>query len=361
MNASTDTIRDDDGLPSTPNGATFAPAHPTHRFAMLLRREFWEHKGGFLWAPLIGGAISLLLTLIGGGTGQYFFNRHGGKIVNFDGREMPLSEVNWSDMLGNASAEDLGQMHDAINLMTLTAAAWPFIIFGFVVFFYFLGCLYDERKDRSVLFWKSLPISDRDTVLSKLVTGLVVAPLIAAALGLLTMIGFGLIASLFIGINGANPFTLYWSQLDPLVLLGSMLSWIPIYALWALPTAGWLMLCSAWAKKVPFLWAVALPLVAGLLVAWFDLLGTVQDGTEWFWENIVARALTSAWPGSHFLGYAGSGYFDRLEQTPDAMFGLDGMLVGSHLLARPALWIGALVGIAMIFAAIRLRRWRDEG
>src|SRR3546814_8244113 len=43
-----------------PRAAT--PVHPTHKFKLLLQREYWEHKGGFLWAPLIAGGISLLLT-----------------------------------------------------------------------------------------------------------------------------------------------------------------------------------------------------------------------------------------------------------------------------------------------------------
>src|SRR5690606_13089447 len=122
----------------------------------------------------------------------------------------------------------------------------------------------------------------------------------------------------------------------------SMLSWLPMYALWALPTAGWLMLCSAWAKSKPFLWAIAIPIVAGLLVSWFDLMGAFDTGSEWFWENVVVRALVSAWPGSHLLGYVGSSHLERLEDTPDALLGFDGMLMGGHLLATPALWIGVL-------------------
>src|SRR5690606_9056358 len=121
--------------------------------------------------------------------------------------------------------------------------------------------------------------------------GLVVAPLIALALAVATMFGFALLLSFFIVINGANPFTLYWTQLDPLMLLGALLSWLPIYVLWALPTAGWLMLCSAWAKSKPFLWAIAIPVVTGLLVTWFDLMGAFNTGSVWFWENIVVRSL----------------------------------------------------------------------
>lgn len=355
MNAVVDTPAD----APRPSGAS--PVHRTHRFRWLLRREFWEHKGGFFWAPLITGAVFLLFTLIGGGTGQYMFERHGGKVINVDGHEVALSEMNWGELLSKASPDELRQLHDVINGSTLVSATWPVLVFGVVVFFYLLGCLYDERKDRSVLFWKSLPVSDRDTVLSKLATALLVGPLLASLIGIATMIGFGVIVSLFILLNGANPFTLYWGQLDFFSLLGTMFGWIPLYALWALPTAGWLMLCSAWAKSKPFLWAIVLPVGAGLLVSWFGLFRMFEGGASWFWEHVVARALSSAWPGSHLLGYVGTSYMDHLDDTPDALFGFEGMLVGSHLLATPALWIGAVAGVAMILVAIRLRRWRDEG
>ncbi|MFT4179639.1 MAG: hypothetical protein QM612_09300 [Thermomonas sp.] len=337
-----------------------APAHATHTFKLLLKREFWEHKGGFFWAPLVAGAISLLLTLIGGGTGQFFLARHGGQTIRIDDKQMRLSEIDWGNILANASADDLRDLHEGINMMTLMSSVWPVMVFGFVVFFYFLGCLYDERKDRSVLFWKSLPVSDRDTVLSKLVMGLVVAPVIAAVLSIATMLGFGLVLSFFMAINGANPFTLYWAQLDPLRLANGLLGWLPAYALWALPTAGWLMLCSVWARSKPFLWALLLPVGAGMLVSWFGLLRMAEGGSSWFWEHIVVRSLASAWPGSHLLGYADSGHFERLGNNADALFGLDGLLAGTHLLATPTLWIGAVAGAVMIFAAIRLRRWRDD-
>ena len=127
-----------------------APAtpHPTHKLKWLLKREFWEHKGGFLWAPLIAGAVFLFFTLLGGGTGQFLFSRHGGRVINFDGQEVPLSQVDWDKMLATASPDDLRQMGEAINGITLMSAFWPLVVFGFVVFFYLLGSLHDERKER---------------------------------------------------------------------------------------------------------------------------------------------------------------------------------------------------------------------
>ncbi|MDO5610306.1 MAG: hypothetical protein Q4G62_05955 [Pseudomonadota bacterium] len=343
----------------TRSPARVAP-HATHKMKWLLKREFWEHKGGFFWAPIVAGAIFLFFTLLGGGTGQMMFSRHGGKIINYNGQEMPLSEVDWNQLIAHASPEDLRQFGEAINLVTVMSAFWPMVVFSFVVFFYLLGSLYDERKDRSVLFWKSLPVSDSQTVLSKVLTAMVVAPLIATVLSIAAMLAFGVIVSVFIAINGGNPLTLYWGQLRPLDLLFMSFGGWPIYILWALPTVGWLMLCSAWAKSKPFLWAVLLPILAGVVVSWFGLFGGRGPGDGWFWQHIVARLLTGTFPGSHLLGYAGTDHLQRLDDSAQALYGADSVVYGFHLFSTPQLWIGALVGIAMIILAIRLRRWRDD-
>lgn len=342
-------------------------AHPTHKLKWLLKRELWEHRGGFIWAPLIAGIVSLFFTLVGGGIGQYAMHRYGGKIMYVDGKEVPLSQVDWNQLLTDASPEDLGKLGEAINLMTLMSSTWPLLVFAFVVFFYLLGSLYEERKDRSVLFWKSMPISDAQTVLSKLLTALVVGPLIALAITWLMMLATGLIASLFIAINGGNPFILYWSHLSPLKLFTATFGWLPVYVAWALPTAGWLMLCSAWAKRMPFLWAIMVPVFAGVAISTVNGIVDGFGGTrghvvgEWFWQHVVLRVLTGTWPGSHLLGYLGTPHLQRLDRSPDALWGWDGVTTGLHLFASPQLWIGAIAGILMILAAIRLRRWRDEG
>lgn len=344
--------------------ATRATPHPTHKLKWLLKREMWEHRGGFLWAPIISGAIFLLFTILGGGTGQIAFSRQGGKTIDFDGQQVPLSQVDWDRLLASASPDDLVKFGEAVNVITLMSAFWPLVVFAFAVFFYLLGSLYDERRDRSVLFWKSMPVSDGQTVLSKALTALVVAPLIATVIAVAVMLAFGIIVSIFIAINGGNPLTIYWAHLRPLQLLGVMFGGWPIYILWALPTAGWLMLCSAWAKSKPFLWAVALPILAGVLVSWFGLFGgrNASDGLSdgWFWQHVVARLLTGTWPGSHLLGYAGTEQLKALDRSPEAMYSLDGVTYGVHLLAKPELWIGVVAGIAMMFAAVYLRGRRDD-
>lgn len=338
----------------------------TGKLSWLLRRELWEHRGGFFWAPVIASGIFLLFNMMAGGIGQSLLNRArlNGNTVTIDGAQVPLADLNMSQILQSASERDLVQYADMINAITVLNSIWPLLVFGFVVFFYLLGALYDERKDRSVLFWKSLPVSDTQTVLSKLLTALVVGPLLAAAIAAVLMLASGIVLSVLIMINGGNPLTLYWQQLRPLTILTSLVGWIPVYALWALPTAGWLLLCSAWARSKPFLWAVLVPVLSGILVSWFGLFGRSGDGgmgDGWFWQHIVARLLTSAFPGNHVLGYMGSKQLRSLEDSPEALFRLDGILGGVHLLATPQLWLGALAGIAMIVLAIRLRRWRDDG
>lgn len=332
-------------------------SHGTHKLKLLLKREFWEHKGGFFWAPLISGAIFLFFQLIGGGALQSVLSRND-RMVNINGQSLPMGKVDFARELSKMGPEDLSKMQDAFTGLTMMSATWPVMVFGFVVFFYLINALFEERKDKSILFWKSLPVSDAETVLSKVLTALVVAPVIAGIAALLVMLGSMVMFCAFLAINGVNPVTVYLANIDYVTIFGSLLLWIPLYAIWALPTAGWLLMVSAWAKRVPFLWAVGLPLFTGLLISWFDLLRIFNVADDWYWKNIVLRLLTSAFPGSHVIEIARNGH---LKGTEGGLRDIVLKTSGTELLASPTLWIGAVAGIAMIFVAIRLRRFRDEG
>jgi len=259
--------------------------------------------------------------------------------------------------LGPAEMEKFAQ---GIDLTLFLSSVWPFIVLGFVVFFYCLGALYDERKDRSVLFWKSLPLSDSQTVLSKVASAVVVAPVIAVAAAIATMLGFLVILSAVVLLHGGNPWTLLWGPASPLTIAAGSLAWIPVYALWALPTVGWLLLASAWSRSKPFLWAIMVPLFAGIFVSWFDLMRGFQLDSDWFWQHVVGRLLLGTVPGMDLT------YRDGFGQT-SGHHNLEGFLhdisPANQLasLAMPELWIGVVAGAAMIYVAIRLRRWRDEG
>ena len=362
MNA---TIRNEmggaDGMPEdgAPR-ATFAPAHRTHVFKRLLQREFWEHKGGFFWAPMVAGGIFLLLALMGIGVGEVAKSRIPDHAeVNLDGGSFRISGLDLGQMTNKMSPSDLAELGKAVDVALFMATSWPMIVLAFVVFFYCLGALYDDRKDRSVLFWKSLPVSDRDTVLSKVASAAVVAPLLALAAGLITMFGFLVLVSGVVLAHGGNPSTLLWGPGSPLKIAGQLVATVPVYAVWALPTIGWLLLCSAWARSKPFLWAVMIPLFASIFVSWFDLMRLFNLDTGWFWKHVFGRLLFSVVPGSD-LFYRG----DTFELANEGVERVDQLLSVQTAYAaflRPEIWVGVIAAAVMIFAAIRLRRWRDEG
>jgi ABC-2 type transport system permease protein len=335
-----------------------AAPHPTHKLKLLLKREFWEHKGGFFWAPIVAGGISLLLTVLGIVFGEITARRamDEGKLM-IDG-EVVINGLDLGALTGRLGPEEMEKLGKGIDLSLFIASSWPFLVLGFVVFFYCLGALYDDRKDRSVLFWKSLPISDRDTVASKGISALLVAPLLAVAAALATMIGFMLIVSLVALIHGGNPITLLWGPGSPLSVVGAYLIALPVYMLWALPTVGWLLLCSAWARSKPFLWAIMIPVFSGVFVSWFDLAKLVDMDSSWYWAHVVGRLLLGTFPGIDIIYQDNFGKdvgdFDGALHQMSATTAMESF-------SMPETWIGAVAGLAMIYGAIRLRRWRDEG
>ena len=173
-----------------------------------------------------------------------------------------------------------------------------------------------------------------------------------------------LLVSAFVLLHNGNPIELVWGPGNPLQLAGSMLAAIPVYALWALPTVGWLLLCSAWSKSKPFLWAIMLPVFAGIFISWFDIMNVFNLESGWFWQNIVARGLLSAVPGTWFdvvdINNAHITSSEAARQI-ESIHQLLSLKTTYSVLLTPQLWIGALAGAVMIYAAIRLRRWRDEG
>lgn len=318
-------------------------------FYWLLKREFWEHRGGFLWAPVVTGSVFLVLNLMAIITAEVLGAKHG---IEIGGNDVRM-------MLQHADRGDLVQIGSALDMAMISSMSLIGIVMGIVVLFYCLGALYDDRRDRSVLFWKSLPVSNTSTVLSKVTSAALVAPVIAVvasiACGLLQLVIYAVVLS-FHGVNVWQLLTLA----HPLQAIGSLLSNIPLYALWAMPAIGWLMLCSSGARTKPFLWAVAVPVVAGLLVTWFGIMGLFNLPPAWFWTHIVQRALLSVFPGSSLI-------FNDHDVT--AMADMDGnnplgLLAPSHtygLLASPNLWLGVVAGASLIAAAIWFRRVRDDG
>ncbi|AWH37711.1 hypothetical protein C1929_13600 [Stenotrophomonas sp. ZAC14D1_NAIMI4_6] len=334
------------------------PVSPAGTLRWLLKREYWENRGGFLYAPLIAGIVSLLMSAVGIGLGLFALHRaarDGG--LHVDGEDVNINGLDLALLTQKISAKDMADLGNGLDLTLLLSSTWPFLVLAFVVFFYCLGALYDDRRDRSILFWKSLPLSDTQTVLSKVISALVIAPLVATLAAVATMFGFLLIISIVAVTHGGSATTLIWGPASPLTLSAGLLTAIPVYALWALPTAGWLLLCSAWAKSKPFLWAVMLPLFAGIIVSTTKLMHVFDMTTGWFWQHIVGRLLLGTVPGVDLVYRLSAS--DRAKSV-ESLAALMSPAEQLKTLAMPDLWIGAAFGVAFIILAIRLRKRAGE-
>lgn len=311
----------------------------------LTRREYWENRGGFLWTPFWAATSILLITLLGIITAEVTgMDAH----VNIG--------VSLQALMSDVTSEQITAAGKGLDTVQLAFAVICQLAMGFVLFFYLLGSLYDDRRDRSVLFWKSLPLSDTQMVVAKVIAATLIAPLIALAIATLAYVVFLLMALVWAAFHGASMLpTLAQAQL--LRLFTSLLLVIPLSALWALPTVGWLMLCSAWARSKPFLWATLLPLGAWIAVSWLGLIGGTIPYSESL-TTVIARMLAGTWQGGWL--FSTGNISPALALSGDA--GLNPLHVTTMLkvLAMPSMWIGVLAGVAMIALATWLRGRRIE-
>lgn len=254
----------------------------------LIRRELWENRS--LWiAPL--SAASFMVISAGVSLNA----------MKFDG--FPIRG-------------DFGA--NALNASVWGIAALILLVGSVAVMSYLLDCLYAERKDRSILFWKSLPVSDEQTVLAKFVVAMVVVPLATYLLAVATH----LICSslLLLRQGGADFLAQTWGQGNWFQAQGTLLGHILLSLLWYSPIAGYLMLASVFARRAPMLTAVLPPLVLAL------------------GERLVMNT-----------SYIGRFLLQRM--TP---------VFKQVDLASPELWIGVVVAAALLYVVVRLRRYRDD-
>lgn len=314
----------------------------------LVKREFWEHRGGFFWAPVITGGVFLLLNLMGIITGEVLGTSHGVRMNLFGGSN------DMSVLVKALDKQSLDTVGAGLDMVMYSPSMIISMVLGFVVFFYCLGALYDDRRDRSILFWKSLPISDTATVLSKVIAATVVAPLIAVVAGVVTGILMLLMFALTLSLHGVNVWHLLTLS-HPFQVTANLVGSIPLYVVWALPSVGWLMLCSAWARSKPFLWAVVLPVALGIALGWFNLLGTLNVSNSWYWRDVLGRVLLSVFPGGWLTQARNIG-----GDNPAELLSSLGVLNTYSVMGSPNLWIGVAAAIVMLAGAIWFRRWRDD-
>lgn len=306
------------------------------RLLALMQREFWENKGAFRTTPIVIGLIHIGLLLM-----SIFTTAH------FDNELYTFREA--IRVLAQQSVE-FRQEH--IYEVMLGSSVFFTIVLSVVVFFYLLGSLYDDRKDRSILFWKSLPASDSLTILSKLLSAMITAPLCFLVVFILTQIVAWIIAAVMVMSVGENPWELFLSHMSPLKTWSMVgLSYIAT-SIWFLPISAWLILVSAFAPRVPLLFALLPPIIFSILQSWLEFLKTFTYNSSLFgmvgqWvinSPAILTAQVSDGRGKVALGVSISGDYDHsvtVANILSRLFSLEmlyGLVVAAVFLAG-ALWL----------------------
>lgn len=275
-----------------------------------VRRELWENRSIYL-APAAVAAFTLLGFLISVG-------------------RLP-------SRMREAIALDPMQQREIIERPLDFAAL---LIMGaalLVAIFYCLDALHGERRDRSILFWKSLPVSDLTTVLAKASIPLLVLPVVTFAVtmiaqGIMLLVSRAVLAGSGVNAEAAWRHISFWH-------MSAMLLYhlVAIHGFLYAPFYGWMLLASAWARRLPILWAALPPIALGVFEkiafntsyfgGWFaERLGGGSDGAAPAAGSMSMDALTQPMPG--------------------------------QLLTSPDLWVGLVLTAGFLAIAVRLRRER---
>ena len=284
----------------------YRPAKP-QPFYWSIRRELWENRSIYV-APILVAIVVLF-----------------GFLVSTSGLPERRREVLLLDSAKTRAAIEMPYNMAAIMLM-LTA---------FIVgVFYCLDALYGERRDRSILFWKSLPVSDSTTLLSKVTIPLVVLPLVTFAIVVATQLVMMLWTSVLLIGHGMSPAST-WTYVPLFQNSVILLYGLAAIALWHAPIYGWALLVSGWARRATFLCAV-LPFLA---VAFFE---KITFGTSHFGSMLKDR----------FMGFASKAFAFNMHSVDSPQ------LTPVAYLSSPGLWLGLIVAAVFIVVAVRLRRYR---
>lgn len=323
-------------------------------FYWLIKREFWEHRGGFLWAPIISAGIVVILNILIVIVGEAI----GGGHDNFN--------LMW-DQLATASPGDLHDVSAILDFSALMPGIIASIALFFVLFSYCMKNLSRDRSDRSILFWKSLPVSDLSTVLSKVFCAVIVAPVITVIVSVIGAMLMLLILALAAAMHGIAFGMVMWGLPHPAHIVVSLFGLLPVYMVWMLPAVGWLMLCSAWTRGRAARWAMGLPFGLGGVLLWLTAMVGHASAGGWYMTHIAFRIAFSVFPGSWMI-FADEQDLPLVRwQSGDSLqvHGLSGLFNQTlaaqyQLLLTPEFLWGVLAGAVMIAMAVWLRRWRTE-
>lgn len=309
-----------------------------NRLLVLLRRELQEHRVTFIFLPLIltGFLIAIMLsglTFSGAHTGGSYSVQMQGESGASSAREEEFIVVQpfSGEAMKRLAAMEPEKREMLLNRAFVGMAAPLLVTLWIVALVYLLGTLYNERKDRSILFWKSMPVSDAMTIVSKLISVMLILPAIYFACIVVVHTSALAVSSISAWRQGVDVWGTLWAPSHVVGRWGEFAAWLPLASIWYLPMYAWLLLVSSWAKSAPAAWAALVP---------FVLVVTERMLTPFHW--ISGWLAQYSWP----LGF-------RDKRMLDAAGSL-------HLMLNPEMVVSLLIAAAMLYGAIYMRGRTDE-
>lgn len=299
---------------------------------LLISREFWEYRNLYLGVAIALSSMTCLSNFI--------------FLVIKAWNLTPQQLVDYED-----SGAILGETFYYFLFPTFWGVAA-------VSFYHLIRSLYVDRKDSSILFWRSLPVSDLQVVLSKVTFPLLIGPAIATVFSYLAYlvhyIGMALPFMLLrFGVENLGDFYFEFSDLEMFAEPIYLAELFPMYILWSLPTVGWILFISSWSKKRVFAWAVGLPFLTQFLIYLGCSIFKLDINIRWILTNIVLRITGGIFPGMWVSAQDAKSLHNNIFKFDDIYE------VGKGGLSDPWLWYGVVFSLILIYLAVRQRRYAD--
>lgn len=286
----------------------------------LFLKEFWDNKRAIFVTPMVVTGLFIFFAIVA------MINGSG---ILFDGASI-------NEHLSQAPEFEA----EAATRITSVLFITPVLLVIATIFsmvFTALSVLFDERKDKSILFWKSMPVSDTQEVLVKLATVTVVTPLIAIGFSLIIQLFAALVMGSMVAINtDLGAWNMVFSNINYLGLIAADLTMTFVMILWTLPIFTWFMLVSSFSRRSPFLLAFIVPILIMVIEAIF------------FRSELLVTAIASRF--SYLEKYGRQFEANEGENVVEGVFSL----LGSF--SEPNFWYGIIVAAAMIAGCIQIRK-----
>ena len=300
----------------------------------LVRREIWEHRSIWVTPAAVASVLTLMAIAMVVAIGAFgeAIDADIGKIADMTAPESVRRAALAASLVGNTTV--------------FVMAMW------FLSVFYCLDALYAERKDKSILFWRSLPITDAETVVSKLLVILIAIPLATFAAVVVSHLLNLIIVSIWLAMEGANPGRMIWGAVPLFDTWGAVFTVLFAIPIWMAPLLGWFLFVSAWAKKGPLLRAT-------LPIAVLPILEYIVFKSWTLGEAILNRLRMDAIPIFDKIKKVGFDDDDLQSMLTENISLVSWLDYGSFATSYQV-WGGLLVGGLFAVASIYMRRYRDD-